>query len=152
LVKAEDHLHALVDATIPEDSPPEFFAAQAQGKVELAELSPRVRVGRLTVRVAPPKVEGLLVTLDGLALNEAQLGSAQRVEAGSHVVVVTVTNYLPDTTTVTVPEGQAVDAQVGLGESAPAVWGRSGTAITVLGGIAAVVSSGYIAGASFACS
>lgn len=163
LARAEDHLHALVDAALPEGSPPEMVAAQAQGKIELAELSPRVRVGWLTLRVFPPSDEGLLVTLDGLALNDAQLGRAQRVDAGSHVVVAAAKDRLPVTTTVTVPEGQAVSARVTLGVYAPTAtnWepghklspglAQGGIAITILGGVAMVAGGVYVVGASFAC-
>lgn len=119
LVKAEEHLHALVDATILAGSPPEFLATQAQGKVELDELTPRVRVGYLTVRLPPSNAVSMSVTLDGWTLDATQLGVAQRVDPGSHVIVLAASNRTPMTTTLTVAEGQSVVSQVPEGVFTP---------------------------------
>lgn len=115
LVKAEEHLHALVDATMLEGSPPEFLATQAQGKIELDELTPRVRVGHITVRLPPSNAESMIVTLDGWTLDATQLGVAQRVDPGSHVIVLIANNRVPMTTTLTVAEGQSVVSDVPVG-------------------------------------
>lgn len=143
LVKAEEHLKSLVDATILEGSPPEFFAAQVLGKAELVELGPRVRVGYITVRLPPsPRGERMTVTLDGWALDSSQLGVPQRVDPGSHVVVLVAPNRVPMTTTITVQEGQTVLSEVPAGVFATAT--RNGTYTVAFSPALAAVGYGFV--------
>lgn len=123
LVKAEEHLRLLADAAIVDDSPPDFFAAQAQARIELAELAPRVRVGFITVRVSPPNAAGLHVTVDDWSLDATRLSVPVRVDPGSHVVVVTARDRMPVSTTVTVAEGDQVEAPVTVGALTAAALG-----------------------------
>lgn len=149
LVKGQDHLQALVDATIVDGSPPEFFIAQAQGKVELAELTPRVRVGYITVRVPAGSPDGVVISLDGWTIGAAQLGVPQRVDPGPHVVVVAAQDHVPMTANILIGEGESFVSDAKVGVFAPAAkenhypnaaysagLASAGTAVTVIGGVA----------------
>lgn len=156
LVKAESHLQMLSDATIAEGSPPEFYDAQIQGRRELAEISPRVRVATITITVSEPNAKGLSVTIDEWPLDGAQLGVPQRVDPGAHAVLVSARNRAPMAATIVIADGQSLSAPLTVGPYMPTEYPSSeqlspglvagGVLITVLSGIAVASGGLYLFG------
>lgn len=111
LVEAAEAYRSLARAQIGDDAPPAFKTAQTDGEKELDALEPRL--GKLTIHVEP-EVEGLNVTVDDKAINNAGLSVPRATNPGRRVVRATAPGYLPVEAEVTLLEGGAEAVQLRL--------------------------------------
>jgi hypothetical protein len=110
LVEAKEDYEALLGATVPEGSPPAFYRAQDQAKVELDALDPRIPRIRITADTEQPR--GMLVSVDGVALSRALLGAARPVNPGTHHVLANAPGRAKSEQVVTVQEGEVKDVPI----------------------------------------
>lgn len=108
LVRAEEHLQALVATPIREGSPAAAYAAQAQARIELTELSPRMP--HVRIRVSPPVDEAVSLTIDGIAVDPRRATAPQAVDPGVHDIVATASGDRRASSTIRVREGQTAEA------------------------------------------
>jgi len=152
---AEEDWLALLQATIPEGSPPAFEQARASAKEQLAKLS---KLGSVRVTIQPQDAV-VNITVDGFAY---RLGETRRVEPGKHVVRVTQQSRNDVDTLIDVGEQEHTVATIVVNSNKdpmpswamepkratePASQGliAGGAALTVIGGIAILVGTGFLA-------
>ncbi|WP_437511461.1 hypothetical protein [Sorangium sp. So ce1099] len=151
LLEARSFYQRVVDEPLAADAPRAFQQAQADARVELAALAPRVPTLEVAVRGAAPGA--VVLTLDG-----ERIGQAVPVERdpGSYTLVAAVPGQNPVTKTIRLNEGAKERVTLDLPppaaaprpDSASAASGSGiRTAILVGGGIAA--GAGVIAGVAF---
>jgi hypothetical protein len=109
LVEAEEDYRALSNARVPDGSPDAFYQAQEQARRELAEVEPRMPKVRVLVT---PNAPGLMVTVDGVAINLALVGVLRAVNPGTHRVVASAPNFATAEDSVTVQERDMRDVKL----------------------------------------
>jgi hypothetical protein len=104
LVEAAETYRTLAREPLPPNPPPPFVAAQAQGAAELQQIEPRIP--HIRIDVTPVNAPGMVVTIDGQAMNVALLGVERPVDPGDHVIVASAPGFEKAEATVTVAEKQ----------------------------------------------
>lgn len=84
-VEAQDRYRAVSELRISPTDPPVQQSAKDDAARELLELMPRIP--HLTLRLRGARVDEVEVELDGVALTNPELGRAQPVNPGRHIVV-----------------------------------------------------------------
>lgn len=132
LVAAQEAYNRLVREELPPNPSEAFVNALADGKKELAALTPRIPTVVIEVR-GPSEPE---VTLDGELVSSGALGFKRPVDPGKHVVVARAAGYGSAQREFTAVEGKAAPESVtltmtrdGSAVSAPAPGASSGAAV-----------------------
>lgn len=104
LVRGTERLQRVVREPLSPNAHPAFAAAVTRAGKALEAAAGRIPT--LTVSVKAPPRTPFAVTVNGEPLNEAALDVPRRVDPGSHKVHVSAPGFVPQTTTVSLDEGQ----------------------------------------------
>jgi hypothetical protein len=111
LVAGAEDYRAIMNTTLPPNSPPAFVDAQKLAGQELASLEPRIPHAKIVVAPNPP---GLQVVVDGQSLNSALLGVPRPIDPGTHKVSLTAPGYMPTEQTFDIKEKESKDVPLTL--------------------------------------
>ncbi|MEO7330406.1 MAG: hypothetical protein ABI193_17655 [Minicystis sp.] len=110
LIDALETYNRLVREGVPPKSPPAFTKALADAVKELDALTRRIPT--VTINVTGSKDAS--VTLDGAPVPGAALGVKRLVDPGKHIIRATASGFEPSESTVNIPEGKGVVANLEL--------------------------------------
>lgn len=148
LLEARSLFQRVVDEPLDAGAPQEFQQAQADARVELAALAPRIPTLEIAVTGATPGTVAL--TLDGERVIPA---TPVERDPGEHTVVATAPGQAPVTTTIRLSEGAKAHVTIALAPApatTTAMASSSGPATRAAGtdvNTAALIGGGVAAGA-----
>jgi len=121
-VEAWEDYHRIIIETLPPNAGPALKKAVEDAKTEIATVEGKQAHATLTVTGLPATATPR-VTLDGMPVGAAALGTARAVNPGSHTLHAEADGFKPADATFTVAEGASTTASVALepGPPAPAV-------------------------------
>lgn len=104
LVEAAETYRKLALVEIAADGPGAFLKAQADGKVELAELLPRIP--SIKIHVAPQDVEGMVLSINSVPVSSAVIGVDRPANPGTLEIEVSAPGYASQTHQQQLAEGE----------------------------------------------
>jgi hypothetical protein len=107
-----ENLERVVREDLGPRAPPAFQVARERARKVLEKN--RHRLPRLKVVVEGPASGAVVVTVDGVALPAALIGTEAPADPGEHLVSVSAPGYVTGTTKVTLAEGASAEAKVTL--------------------------------------
>lgn len=112
LVEGAEDYRAIMNTTLPGNSPPAFLDAQKMAGQELAALEPRVPHAKIVV--TPDKTPGLQIAIDGQPVNTALVGVSRPVNPGTHKIVASAPGMLPTEQSFDIKEREAKEIPLAL--------------------------------------
>lgn len=104
LVEGTENLQKVVREPLGDKAPPAFVAAVERAKKVLAVAQPKI--ARLTLAIGPAEAKPV-VTIDGVQVSSAALGSARPMDPGSHQVAVSAPGYVSTSATLELAEAES---------------------------------------------
>ena len=118
-VEAWEDYHRIIIETLPPNAGPALKKAVEDAKTEIATVEGKQAHATLTVTGLPATATPR-VTLDGVPVGAAALGTARAVNPGSHTLHAEADGFKPADATFTVAEGASTTASVALEPGPPA--------------------------------
>ncbi len=103
LVEGTETLNRVVREDLDEDAPEAFQAAQAKARELISQARPKI--GKLTIKVTPTDLDGLVVEVDERAIASALVGAPKPTDPGPHSVKVSAPGYQSVTRELELAEG-----------------------------------------------
>lgn len=117
LVEGTENLQRVVREPLAPNAPPAFVAAVERAKKVLAAAQPKI--AKLTIVVSPAEAKPT-VTIDGVTISQALIGTARPIDPGPHEVKVRAEGFLDGGAKVTLAASESAKLEVKL-EPVPVV-------------------------------
>lgn len=108
LVEGTEALRKMLREPVPTNPPPALLKARERAQTSLDAAKPKIAALTLTIREPP---EGVVVTVDGIAVPPALFDRSRPTDPGEHTVEVTAPGYLKAVRQVTLAQGGKQDLE-----------------------------------------